>query len=52
MYTFAFNNGIPNINAIEQAWLDRVVSIALDGSIQICGIQIRPEWDHKNPEKS
>ena len=45
MYTFAFNNGIPNINAIEQAWLDRVVSIALDGSIQICGIQIRPDWD-------
>ena len=43
--TFALVNGIPNINDIEQACRDRGVSIAENGSIRICGIQIRPEWD-------
>lgn len=43
--TYALVNGMPNINAVEQACRDRAVSIALDGSIHICGIQIRPDWD-------
>jgi len=42
---YALVNGIPNINDLEKACRDRAVSIALDGSIQICGNQIRPEWD-------
>ena len=42
---YALVNGTPNINDIEQACQDRAVSISANGSIQICGIQIRPEWD-------
>lgn len=42
---YALVDGVPDTNDIEQACRDRAVSIALDGSIQICGIQIRTEWD-------
>jgi len=45
--TYALINGMPNINATEQALLDRAVSIALDRTIQICEVGHR-----KNPEKS
>lgn len=42
---YALVNGVPDTNDIEQAWRDRAVSIAENGSIRICGIQIRPDWD-------
>ncbi len=42
---YALVNGIPNINVIEHACRDRAISIAENGSIQICGVQIRSEWD-------
>ena len=43
--TYALVNGIPNINDIEQACRNRAVSITLNGSIQICGTHVCPEWD-------
>ena len=43
--TYSLVNGIPNSDDIEQASRDRAVSIVENGSIEICGIQIRPEWD-------
>ena len=41
----ALVNGIPNIEDIELACQNRAVSLTANGSIQICGIQIRPAWD-------
>lgn len=38
-------SGIPDTLDIEQACQDLAVSISENGSIRICGIQIRSDWD-------
>jgi hypothetical protein len=43
--TYALASGIPNVNMIEHACRDRAISLAENGSIQICGIRIRSELD-------
>ncbi len=42
---YALAAGTPNLNIIEHACRDRAISLAANGSIQICGIQIGSEWD-------
>jgi hypothetical protein len=37
--------GIPNINVIKQAFLDRAIGIAEDGSLHFCGIYLPSDWD-------
>jgi len=37
--------GNPNVNVIRQAFHDRAVTIADDGSVHLCGICIATYWD-------
>lgn len=43
--SFVLVKGIPNVIVIEQACSDGAVSLAEDGSIQVCGTRIMPEMD-------
>jgi hypothetical protein len=43
--SYRLSKGIPNVNLIGQAFLDRAISIAEDGSLLICGIYLPSGWD-------
>lgn len=42
---YALIEGVPDVYAIRQACEDGAVSMAEDGSIQVCGIVIASNWD-------
>lgn len=43
--SYQLAEGNPNINVIRQAFHDRAVSIAEDGSLLMCGICLASNWN-------
>lgn len=42
---YSLTQGVPDIRIIEQACLDRAITLTGSGSIRICGIDIPAGWD-------
>lgn len=43
--SYSLREGTPNHNVIKQAFQDRAISIAEDGSLHLLGIYIPSDWD-------
>ena len=43
--SYQLHKGTPNIIAIRHAFNDRAITIAEDGSLHLCGIYLRSDWD-------
>jgi hypothetical protein len=42
---YSLDEGVPNVETIEQALWDGAIQLEEDGSIRICGIKIPAQWD-------